>query len=128
MNAVDLDQFKRELWDRGARYDGSLPIPVTLKPKDILANEYERLSSDARRVQEAIEVISHLYCEDADIRARFPELLDLQEYIRLTPPGQRKIGLARFDYVIATDGTLKMVESNADCPGGMAIAGIVHRA
>ncbi len=128
MTTTDFDAFRRELWDQGARYDGSHPIPVTLTPHYFAAEHYERFTQDAQRVQEAIEVVAHLYCEDADIRARFPELLDLQDYIRRTPVPQRKIGLARFDYIKCDDGSLRLVESNTDCPGGMAIAGIVHRA
>lgn len=128
---MDMDQydtFKRALWDGGARYDGSQAIPVALTPYLFAQHDYERFSDDAQRVVEAIEIVSHLYCEDACIRARFPELSELEPYIRSTPHDRRRINLARFDYVIAQDGGMKMVESNADCPGGMAMAGIVHRA
>lgn len=128
MDMERYEAFKRALWDGGARYDGAQPIPVALTPFLFAQPDYEPFAEDAQRVIEAIETISHLYCEDARIRARFPELVELEPYIRRTPRERRRINLARFDYVIAHDGRMKMVESNADCPGGMAVAGIAHRA
>jgi diaminobutyrate-2-oxoglutarate transaminase len=128
MNISDFNAFNRELWERGARYDGARHIPVTLTPYCFESSEYQSLAAAAQEVLGALEVVGNLYCEDERIRSRFPELSDLESYIACTPAEQRKIGIARFDYIKGADGALRMLETNTDCPGGMSVAGIVHRA
>ena len=120
-----LDQMKAEIWDFGGRYDGSKAIPITTTPQYFSAAAYNRLASDSALILSALEVVLNLYCEDESIQKRFPELSLLKRYICQTPLFSRSINLARFDYVKAEDGTLRMIESNTDCPGGMTNASAV---
>jgi hypothetical protein len=126
--AADVEKYRARIWDGGARFDGARPIPTTLTPYYFEKPAFDAVGRDAGLVLSAIEKVSHLYCEEADIRARFPELRHLEPYIRRVPAPNRRTHLARFDLVQARDRTLKMVEPNADCPGGMTNAAIIHRA
>ena len=90
MNISDFNAFNRELWERGARYDGAQHIPVTLTPYCFESSEYQSLAAAAQQVLGALEVVGNLYCEDERIRSRFPELSDLESYIACTPAEPKK--------------------------------------
>lgn len=126
--AAEVAKYQVEIWENGARFDGTRPIPTTLTPYYFESSKYEAVGRDSQLVLAAIEVVADLYCREPEIRARFPELARLEPYILRTPPPNRRTHLARFDLVQATDGRLMMVEPNADCPGGMTNAAIIHHA
>jgi hypothetical protein len=123
-----FEQIKADVWEYGGRYDGTKPIPVTVTPQYFSVKAYEKLASDSALVLQALETLNHLYCEHVEVQSRFPELSLLRKYIARTPVSRRNINLARFDYVKAKDGSLRMIEPNTDCPGGMTNASAVHRA
>lgn len=110
------------------RYDQHKPLPVGVPLKLT-----DRAGSTVRALAEAyhrlITRIVDLHAKDSRIRKILatPRALT-DDLLRSEDAADPQINLMRIDFLPRIDGSLTIIETNANCPGGLLFAGITSRA
>ena len=104
------------------------PVGISLTPKLISERVYLKLKSQCEDILDALEIFVKEYVEHDFGREIFPELEEVVSLIKLKPSIHRWVWLARFDIVESTEGDYKIVETNANCPGGLTRLSLIEKA
>lgn len=120
--------FNQQLETGGALIDGKYLLPVSLSPYLIDYKKYTHIAHLCRQVINAIEKLLHLYVENNEIKAYFPELSKYRHLSCIKPLYRRWVHIARFDIVETVDGQFKLLETNCDCPGGVLFTSLIRKA
>jgi hypothetical protein len=108
--------------------DKNRPFPVSPTPLLIPEPEYEDICRNAKLVLAALEKAVGIVSGDDELWRHFPELHGLEDLVRLPEPTSRLIDLARFDLAIVKGGGVRMMETNAGCPGALTTVGDINHA
>ncbi|ABB08584.1 hypothetical protein [Burkholderia lata] len=108
--------------------DKNRPFPVSPTPLLIPEREYDEICRDARQVLVALEKAIGIVSSDGSLWRHFPELHGLEDLVRFPGSTSRLIDLARFDLAIVKGGGVRMMETNAGCPGALTTVGDINQA
>jgi diaminobutyrate-2-oxoglutarate transaminase len=123
---VAQTEMSRSLKAAGLNFEG-LAYPVSLRPIALSEERARALASMAERMLKLLDIAAALYLEDATVRRLFAHYDRVARYITAVPGLAPLASICRLDTMLAPDGEYRIVETNADCPGGIIQGALATR-
>lgn len=104
--------------------------PFLLGPPQLIRGEWaDRLRRVTRAYHSCIEKVISASRTDPIVQATLSNPPELQrDLLQDHQRANDRVHILRLDILLATDGGFKILETNANCPGGFVFAGICNRA
>jgi hypothetical protein len=92
----------------------------------VVKDDHVEIWLRGQRIARHTRRLLRTYRECPDVQKLFPELQFQRELSTLAPTYRRWVQLARFDIALVEGGDLKILETNCDCPGGIALIPVIN--
>lgn len=113
--------------NRAYRFDENRTFPVG-RPLAVMPGRRGALDRLVAAYHRAIETIVTAYPHDRRVRAVLSMPSALHEDLQASPhPADSRVHFMRMDVLPQTDGSVRVLETNANCPGALVVAGHVAR-
>jgi diaminobutyrate-2-oxoglutarate transaminase len=123
--AAQMD-LSEKLKHAGLEFEGRA-YPVSIRPLAIPARLAKSLANSAEHLVTLLHTAANLYFEDPAVRGLFAHCDSVAPYITRVPGLNPLATICRLDAMLGPDGQYRIVETNAECPGGVIQSGLATR-
>ena len=120
--AAQRDMSQR-LQHAGLEFEGR-PYPVSIRPLAISDHEATAIANMGEQIVRLLHTAACLYFEDGAVRRLFAHCDSVGQYITRVPGLEPLVTICRLDTMLSSDGQYQIVETNAECPGGVIQSGL----
>lgn len=120
------NELSSAIAEAGMHFEGRA-YPVCLRPLAIDCDLANQLSATAEGVVKLLDVAADLYCCNEEVQSLFPAYNDLRHWITCLPKYRPIIRICRLDGLFGSDGHYKIIETNAEGPGGVIQNGLAAK-
>lgn len=119
-------ELSRAISQAGIHFEGRV-LQVSLRPLAIDSETAHYLSGTAELMVKLLDVAAELYCCNEEVQELFPAYRSLRHWITSLPRYRPIVTICRLDGLFGADGHYKIIETNAEGPGGVILNGLVPR-
>lgn len=120
------DELSNAIAEAGIHFEGR-PLHVSLRPLAIESRLARNLSTIAETMVKLLDDAAELYCRNENVQNLFPAYKHLRHWITCLPKYRPIVTICRLDGLFGSDGNYKVIETNAEGPGGVILNGLVPR-
>ncbi|MER8969564.1 hypothetical protein NKI25_28480 [Mesorhizobium sp. M0808] len=120
------DELSSEIAKAGLHFEGRA-YPVCLRPLAINGGLANHVGATAEAVIKLLDVAAELYCCNEDVQELFPAYKPLRHWITSLPKHRPIVRICRLDGLFGSDGYYKIIETNAESPGGVVQNGLAAK-
>ncbi|BCG82830.1 MULTISPECIES: hypothetical protein [unclassified Mesorhizobium] len=117
------DELSSAIAEAGMHFEGRA-YPVCLRPLAIDCDLENRLGAIVEGVVKILDVAAELYCCNEEVQDLFPAYKHLWHWITPLPKNRPIVRICRLDGLFGSDGYYKIIETNAEGPGGVIQNGL----
>ncbi|MER8415262.1 hypothetical protein [Mesorhizobium sp. M1342] len=117
------DELSSEIAQAGMHFEGRT-YPVCLRPLAMDCGLANHLSATSEAVIKLLDVAAELYCHNEEVQDLFPAHKPVQHLITDLPKHRPIATICRLDGLVGSDGYYKIIETNAESPGGVIQNGL----
>ncbi|MER8407715.1 hypothetical protein NKH16_23905 [Mesorhizobium sp. M1307] len=120
------DALSSAVAEAGMHFEGRA-YPVCLRPLAIDCGLANHLSAAAEAVIKLLDVAAEMYCCNEDVQDQFPAYKNLRHWITNLPKHWPVVRICRLEGLFGSDGYYKIIETNAEAPGGVIQNGLAAK-
>lgn len=120
------DELSSAIAEAGMHFEGRA-YPVCLRPLAIDCGLENHLRATAEAMIKLLDVAAELYCCNEDVQNLFPAYKHLGHWITSLPKHRPIVRICRLDGLFGSDGYYKIIETNAESPGGVIQNGLAAK-